>query len=418
MKRKAAIKDIVFLRLDFWLRFWLAVAISLPAAEISYAQQQNIAQQKTNYFKLVSTVEYKAKRDGESREYRNQQEPLFIATTIPEAKEKTSYHLITTDYQFDPNVQLKYKNSGEMTYNLADKRIMSDADIDLTHVQLMNNECIKEIDGKAPNEVGKTWIKRFNLGIFHHYSLPNELRFTITSMKVKTANLGDLVAVRAISDAFLVKVAAIKGGYGFVKCRTGAVYLFRPLPEQAVGDDIYLSAMVFVASTNIDDMDQSYRYEFGTYKTDDKGKAVDMNGLDKEKDFQNFVREIQLTPKVLEVNNPCCPPQWVQSEIGSAAQIVTTCAAVACEQTIVNPVSNIFMATARTYQLQQQYVLASMPFERTVCHALKENVAELSQMNICGEHFPLWPIAPAIAIPLAFLHCHHGHHIEKSPSSP
>ncbi|MGA2915235.1 MAG: hypothetical protein ABSE89_04340 [Sedimentisphaerales bacterium] len=417
MKRKAATKDIVFLQLDFWLRFLLAVAVSLPSGQIALAQQQKLRQQRTDYFKLISTIEYTAKRDNESKEYRHQAEPWFMVTTIPQKGGQASYHLMTTDFRFeDSNFPQKYKDAGEINYNLADKRIMNGADADLTHVQLMNNECIKTIGDRVPNEVGKTWTCRFNLGIFNHYSLPNELKFTVTSIKVPTAKLGDLVAVRAISDPFLVKAAAQTEGYGFVKCRMAAVYLFDPYSEETGQEDIYVSAMVFLASTKMDGMTQQYRYEFGTYKTDASAVSVDMNGLDKK--LEGFVRDIQLTPRPIEVNNPCCPPQWVQSEIGSVAQIASTCAAVACEQTIVNPVSNIYMAAARTYQLQQQNVLVPIPFERTVCEGLKEGVIEISPMNICeGREIPLWPAA---FIPLAFIHCGHGggHEVEKSPSSP
>ena len=403
------------MRFDFWLRFLLAIAVSLPSGQIAYAKQQQLDRQKTDYLKLVSTVEYTAKQGNESKQYRDQVESRFMVTTIPQTSEKTHYHLITSDLKFkDANALQKYRDAREINYDLGSMRYMTGVDSDLLYLQKMNNECIKTINGAAPNEVGKTWTARFNLGEFNHYSLPSELKFTVTSIKVPTDKLGDLVAVRAISDPFLVKAAAQTEGFGFVKCKIACVYLFDPYVEATGKEDIYVNAMVFLAATQMDGMTQHYRYEFGTYKTNADGRAIDMNGLGDK--FEDFIREIQLTPQPLEVKNTCCPPQWVQSEVANAAQIASTCAAVACEQDVVNPVASTYLAAARVYQIQQQYVLVPAPAERSVCQGLKQDVREIYPMNICGGiEFPLWPAA---FIPLAFLHCPHGHDHDKSPSSP
>ena len=407
MRNTAVTKDTVFLQHDFRLFLLLAVIISLLAGQIVYAQQGKLSEQRTDYFKLISTVEYTAQRGSESRQYRHQAEPWFIVTTIPQADGQRHYHLITSDLRFqNEQSQQKYENADEINYELKEKRFMTGVDADLSALQKMNNECIRTIRGEAPKEVGKTWTCRFNLGILNHNSLPNELKFTVTSIKVPTDKLGELVAVRAISDPFLVKAAAQAGGYGFVKCRIACVYLFGPREE-----DVYVSAMVFLADTKMDDMTQQYRYEFGTYKTDANAGAIDMNGLGL--DLEGFVKKIQLTPQPVEVKNPCCPPFWVQSEIANAAQLASACAAVACEQNMVNPVSNIYLAAARVYHLQQEYLLVPTPSERRVCQGLKGDVRGIHSMNICGEReFPLWPLA---AIPLAFTTYHHH---DKSPYKP
>jgi hypothetical protein len=415
MRNTAATKDIVFLQPDFWLRFLLAVIISLPVGQIAYAQQQQLARQRTDYFKLVSTVEYTAKQGNESRQYRHQAEPWFMVTTVPQTNEQRHYHLITNDLKLqDANLQQKYQYAGEINYDLTEKRFMTGVDSDLMHLQKMNNECIKSIDGKAPKEVGKTWTCRFNLGTFNHYSLPDELKFTVTSIKVPTDELGDFIAVRAISDPFLVKAAAQTEGYGFVKCKIASVYLFDPNVYRTNEEDIYASAMVFLAATKMDGMTQQYRYEFGTYKTDANAASADMNGLGLE--LEGFVREIRLIPQPIEVDKPCGLPMWAKSEIVNAAQLASTCAAVACEQDIVNPVASIYLAAARTYQLQDECLLIPAPCERSVCQALRYDVEEIYPMDICGgKAFPLWPFA---AIPLAFITYHHHHDHEKSPYKP
>ncbi|MCX5634034.1 MAG: hypothetical protein NTW93_10240 [Phycisphaerae bacterium] len=416
MKKAAATRDTVFLRFDFWLRILLAIAVSLPSGQIAYAQKQQqklLQQQRTDYFKLVSTVEYIAQQDNESRQYRHQAEPWFMVTTIPQTSEQTHYHLITSDLQFkDANAQQKYRDAGEINYDLNAKKFMAGVDADLLHLQKMNNESVKTIDGTAPNEVGKTWTVRFNLGTFNHYSLPNELKFTVTSIKVPTDKLGDFVAVRAISDPFLVKAAAQTEGYGYVKCKIACVYLFDPYSEITGEEDIYVSAMVFLATTKMDGMTQQYRYEFGTYKTDANAASADMNGLGFE--LEGFVREIQLIPQPIEVKKPCGLPIWAQSEIVNAAQLASACAAVACEQNIVNPVASIYLAAARVYQLQDECSLIPAPCERSVCQALRYDVEEIYPMDICGRKaFPLWWLG---AIPLATIH--HSHHHDKSPYKP
>jgi hypothetical protein len=411
-----ATKEIVFSHRDFWLRLLLVVVIGLLTGQNGYAQQRKLTEQRTDYFKLISTVEYTAKRGSESRQYRHQAEPWFAVTTIPQTDSQRRYHLITGDLRFlNRYLQQKYENAGEINYELIEKRLIAGVDSDLSALQKMNNECVKTIGGKAPNKIGEQWKCKFNLGIFNHYSLPKELKFTVTSIKVPTDKLGDLVAVRAVSDPFLVKAAAQIEGYGYVRCKIASVYLFDPYMYETGEEDVYVGATVFLAATGMDDMTQQYRWEFGIYKTDTEASAIDMNGL--SRDLEGFVRDIQLIPEPIQVKNSCCPPMWAQSEIANAAQLASACAAVACEQNIVNPVASIYLASARVYSLQQEYLLAASPQERSVCQALRGDVREIGQMNICGPgELPLWPLA---AIPLSFsTHHHHSHEKEKSPYKP
>ncbi|MBN1788643.1 MAG: hypothetical protein JW806_09660 [Sedimentisphaerales bacterium] len=389
----------------------LAVVVTLPVGQIAYAEQQyqlakqqhQLAQQKTEYFKLVSTVEYMAKRGSEEKRYRHQLEPWFIVTSAPQNPDQTHYNLITTDFQLrDPSSYELYRGIDEINYGLIGKRYISNVDDDLLHLRTMNNECVKVLADESPKEVGDTWTCRFNLGLFNHYSLPDELRFTVTSITVPTDELGDLVAVRAISDPFMVKALRQIEGYGYVKCKIAAVYLFDPYVYETDAEDIYVSAMVFLASTNMDSMDQQYRYEFGTYKTEPNTAPVDMEGLGFE--LEDFVREIELIPEPMEVdpNETAGLPSWAQSEVANAAQIASACAAVACEQNVVNPVASIYLAAARTYQLQKDMcVLIPEPCPRSVCQALRYDVEEIYPMEICGGRpLPLWPLG---FIPLAFV---------------
>lgn len=410
----------IFILPDFWLRLLLGLIVAFPMSQLSYAQKYQVsADQSVDHFKLVSTVEYIAERGKESRQYRHQSEPWFTVERSDGNSVQGRYRVFTNDLRFmNNNTPEGLVNPGQIDYSLTDKRYMSGVDDDLIHLQKINNEAIRSLNGKAVNDIGKTWTHRFNLKIFNHYSLPDELKFSITSLKVPTKHLGNLIAVRAISDEFLVKAAAQSDGYGYVRCKTASVYLFDPNVPYGSSEEVYVSATVFVAATKMDDMDQQYRYEFGTYKTDANGTPVDLEGLDFN--FEDFVRKIKLSPYPIEVKQPSGLPFWAQSEVVNAAQIASACSAVVCEQSMVNPVSSRYLAAARVYGLQGECCLISCG-RRTVCQALKQDVAAITPMNICGEDSGFlagwWLVgaAAAVAIPLAV--CHNCDK-PKSPCKP
>jgi hypothetical protein len=424
MKSKKATTDLFFLQIDFWLRFLLAVVVTLPTGPIAYAQQVRQQQQSqsqaigqaADYFYLVSTVEYTAKQGNEKKQYRHQVEPWFVVTSHQTSADQRHYRLLTdrlklkNDYVYE-----QYKDVNEINYDLTQKRYMTSVDDDLQHLKQMNNECIDTLKDTAIGKVGETWTCRFDLRIFEHYSLPDELKFTVSSVKVPTKELGDLVAVRAISDPFMVKVIGQNEDYGYVKCQVASVYLFDPYVMDRDSEDLYVSATKFMAATKMDGMTQHYCYEFGTYKTDINSTPIDLNGLDYV--FEGFTQKIELTPEPLEVNKPTGMPFWARSEIVNAAQIASTCSAITCEQNIVNPVASIYLAAARTYQFQdQECLLVPTPCNRTVCQALRADVKAIHPMNICGKKFPLlflW----LIPIPLAMAY-HHGGGDDKSPYKP
>jgi hypothetical protein len=420
MKSKKAATDLLFLQPNFWLHFLLAVAVSLPVGPIAYAQQaQQQAQsigQSVDYFYLVSTVEYTAKQGSEKKQYRHQIEPWFTVTSYPTSDTQRHYRVSTDRLRLKNGyVYEQYQDVNEINYDLTDKRYITAVDDDLQHLRKMNNACIDTLDGKAENEVGKTWTCRYDLRIFNHYSLPDELKFTVSSIKVPTKELGDLVAVRAISDPFMIKAIGQNEEYGYVKCQVASVYLFDPYVMNRDSEDLYVSATKFMAATKMDGMTQEYCYEFGTYKTDSNGTPIDLNGLDYV--FEGFTQKIELTPEPLEVNEPTGMPFWARSEIVNAAQIASTCAAVTCEQAIVNPVASVYLAAARTYQFQdQECLLVPTPCNRTVCQALRADVKAIHPMDICGKKRALlflW----LIPIPIAMAY-HGHHHDDKSPYTP
>ncbi len=396
---------------DFWLRFLLAFVVSLPVSQLASASvYREPLNQSVDHFKLISTVEYTASRGDEHRQYRHQSEPWFTVERIAIDSERTRYRLWTDDLGFmgmyaDP----EYSYLSEINYFLTDKRYMSEIDEDLLYLQKVNNASLASLKGRAVSDVGKSWTHRLDLSMFEHYSLPKELKFTIKSIAVPTKYLGDLIAVRVISDEFLVKAGTQGDGFGYVRCKTASVYLFDPNVSYGSGQEIYASATVFVAVTKMDDMTQQYRYEFGTYKTDANGVAVDLEGLDFN--FEDFVRDIKLSPYPIKVEQRAGLPYWAQSEIVNAAQIASAASAILCEQSMVNPVASRYLAAARVYSFQKECSLLSCG-NRTVCQALRQDVAAIEPMNICGDDgvflagWWLLGAAAAIAIPLAVVVCH------------
>jgi len=399
---------------DLWFRVLLVVMVSLPWSQIANAQQEQLSADRTEYFKLVSTVEYIAKRGSESKQYRHQAEPWFTVNRREVSPAENSYHIRTEDLMFMGAYQEpEYDYLSEINYKLTDKRYITELDSDLVHLQEMNNEAVGSLQNKAVHKVGKKWTHRFDLTIFDHYSLPDEIKFTVKSVKVPTDELGDLIAVQAISDHFLVKAAKQGDGYGYVKCQVASVYLFDPYVMEGNAEELYVVANVFTAATKMDDMTQQYRYEFGTYKTDYNEVAIDLSGLGEE--YEDIMREIDLIPEPIEVKDWAGLPYWAQSEIVNAAQLASACSAIACEQSVVNPASNVFLAAARVYSYQGECALVSCG-RRSVCQALRQDVDAITPLDICGDDgflVPWWWAAAAAVVALDDNHHHH-----KSPHKP
>jgi len=117
----------------------------------------------------------------------------------------------------------------------------------------------------------------------------------------------DMIAVRALSEPFIVKAAKEEGtGVGGLRSRINAVYLFDPEI-----DDVYLSISAFEATTNINGFKETLRHEVATYKTDAAGASVAMTALGKK--FEKLARKMGLTKKSLKVVKESPLPQWARS---------------------------------------------------------------------------------------------------------
>ena len=203
----------------------------------------------------------------------------------------------------------------------------------------------------------------------------------MTAIQLKTEKFGEMTAVRALSEPFVVKAAKEDGSDGSVKARINTVYLFDPEIE-----DIYLSISVFEATTKISGFKEKLRHEVATYKTNAEGVPVDLSGLDKR--FEKLVRKVGLTRKSLKVAKESPLPQWSKSEGLRAVQVANLCAAIACEGAL-NPVAIVCIPVAQTVAIQSAAQLATVAKLTTVSSLLVKSIPGVGGMKIA--------VAPAFA---------------------
>ena len=209
--------------------------------------------------------------------------------------------------------------------------------------QKVNNDCVKSLNKVTRQNIGKTWKQSLDLSSLGN-SLPAEMKFTLTARQVKTEMYGEMIAVRALSEPFVLGIAK-EAGTGSVRCRINTVYLF-----DAEIEEVYLSISVFEAVTGMNGFKELLRHEVATYKTD--AVAVPAKLSDLGKDFEKFVGKLRLAGSAIKVVKRTSLPQWAQSEGLRAAQVANICSAMACEGAL-NPVATVTMPTAKVVEFQK-----------------------------------------------------------------
>jgi hypothetical protein len=320
--------------------------------------------ESVQYFKMLSTVEYSGKN-----QFKNQIESLFTARKQSVSDDKVRYLISSNDFELG--------GSGKEFSFIVDERThqISGLGRDLTLVERVNNECVKSVEKVSAENIGKTWKQSFDLS-FLGEAFPQKLEFTLTAIKLETAALGELMAVRALSEPFVVKAVKSDGQTGDIKSRIGTVYLFDSQAEQ-----VYMSISAFEAGTNINGFNERLRHEVATYMTNSLGTPVDLKGLDKK--FEKLVKKVGLVKKNVKVKKEAPLPQWAKAEGLFTSQIAGVCAATACEGAL-NPVAMICMPVARTLALQSFDTLASVSGASAVSTALTSSVPAVGGMNLAG----------------------------------
>jgi hypothetical protein len=321
-------------------------------------------QQGVHHYKMVSSIEYTGKG-----QFRNQVETLFTVRKQPLSGSKVQYSLSLDDR--DPNVALNEPVT-PMSF-IIDRNTwqLSNYSKDMAFWAKVNNESVRSLTKVTKDNVGKTWKQSIDLSSFGGSLAPN-LKFTLAAIKATTDKFGEMVAVRALSEPFFIKV-----GTGSARCRMNAVYLFDPDIEQ-----IYLSISVFDASTDVHGFKETLHHEVATYETDAAGTSVDLTGLGT--DFEKFARHVGLRTKSVKVVKEVPLPAWAQSEGIAAAQVANICVALACEGA-PNPVATVCLPAARLVAMQSTGQIAAtgaVAGAGTVAMALGQSVPGIASTQI------------------------------------
>jgi len=232
------------------------------------------------HYKMISTVEYSG--DGQ---FRNQKESSYAATKEVFANDRVRYSFVMRD----PNTESGRRVSSDFSF-VIDKStgMMSAAGRDLAFWAQIHNASVKSLDKVTKDYVGKTWKQSVDLSSVSNSPI-NEVSFTLTAIDVRTRAFGNMIAVRALSEPFFLTIEK-----GPLRCKMNTVYLF----DQDI-DNVYLSISVFVANTDARGMQETFRHEVATYRTDAAGRPLDLS--DVGKDFEALVAKVGLRRDSLQL---------------------------------------------------------------------------------------------------------------------
>ncbi len=324
-------------RKEFCLAMSLTLGLMLMFSQAGWATQN----ESVHHYKLLSALEY----NGNSQ-FGNQVETLCTVRKVISG-DKVQYFLSTNDCgsvgdNLSSNEQPSLK---ELSFVIDGKtQLLSATGEDLAFLENVTNQCVKTLKKVSKDNVGKTWKQGFELSSLGN-SVPRELKFTLTAIRLKTKALGEMIAVRALSEPFFVKTTKDNGSVGSVQAKINSLYVFDPEFE-----DIYLSLSVFKATTNINGFNETLQHSVATRQTDAAGQPVDFSELSKEKDFEKLTSKLGLTSN-LKVVKSSPLPRWAKASGIRAAQVANICAASSCEGAI-NPVTTVCLPAARTVEQQ------------------------------------------------------------------
>jgi hypothetical protein len=318
----------------------------------------------TYNYRMVSSLEYSGKG-----QFKNRTESLFTVDKSPLSDNEVQYSIWTDDASLSGS-----NDFGKISFVLdrASRELVT-SNGSLSFFQMIHNRCAQSLEKVAADNIGKTWKQTFDLS-FLDGSLPSELKLTVTSINLKADVLGDLIAVRALSEPFSFDTTGIGDKVDKVKCKVNSVYVFDPSIEQ-----IYMSISVFQASTNVNGFKEKVRHELATYMTDDAAIPVNFAGLGKE--FEKLVRKVGLTNKDMKVTKPTDLPRWVRRDALRVIGLADTCAALACEGA-PNPVVTVCVPAGRMVAMQGLGHITSSSQLGTVAMNLAKNIGPIGSMKI------------------------------------
>jgi hypothetical protein len=322
----------------------------------------------TYHYKMVSSLEYSGKG-----QFKNRTESLFTVDRKPLSDNKVQYSIWTNDSgssgaDYDP------RGFGSVSFVLdwANRELVT-SNGNLNFFQMIHNHCAQSLEKVAADNIGKTWKQSFDLSFLDSF-LPSELKLTVTAVDLKTDVLGDMIAVRALSEPFTFETTGIGDKIDKVRCKVNSVYVFDPSVEQ-----IYMSISVFEATTNVNGFKERVRHELATYMTDSAAIPVDFTGLGKK--FERLVRKVGLTNKDMKISKPTELPKWVRRDALRVIGLADTCAALACEGA-PNPVVTVCIPAGRMVALQGLGHIAGSSQLGTVASSLAKSIGPIGSMKI------------------------------------
>jgi hypothetical protein len=321
---------------------------------------------QTYNFKMISTIEYSGKG-----QYRSQTENTYAVQKENLPNDISNY---TISLKIN-DVSAEYKGQApeEMVFSMdKNTRKMLSQSPELSLLETINNQCIKSFKKLTKGDIGKSWEQVFGLSV-PGYKLPERIKLSLNATGFKTDER-EMIAVRALSEPFTVDISGVNGKTGAVKCRINAVYLFDTDVEE-----IYLSVSVFDATTKMNGYDEHLRNEAATYRLNEEGLPVRLNGI--SKDFEKLIRKLGLKRDELKVTQPVSLPQWIRNSLVNTVEVSNICAATACEGAL-NPVVTICAASAQTFGLQSSGYLASTGSALTISKVLVQTIPGIGGMKI------------------------------------
>ena len=317
-----------------WRGLVLRLASALPAVFLMFgATCLGMETQSVQHYKLISTVEY----TGEGQ-FRNQAVTVLTVTKEPLAGNEVQYSFTAKD----PNSTSDQQASSMMFSFVIDRdtRRVSRATEDLTFWARVNNESVKSLKRVTRDNVGKTWKQSVDLSSLGEVPV-EKLSFTLTAIQTRANAFGEMIAVRALSEPFVVKIDK-----KFFRSKISSVYLF-----DADIEDIYLSISVFEAAGDVGGLKETLRHEVATYRTDAAGVAPDLSDI--SRDFEKLLAKVGLSQSSLEIVEESPLPQWALSQGLRAAQVANICSAAVCEGAL-NPVATVSIPIARVLESQRE----------------------------------------------------------------
>jgi hypothetical protein len=351
-----------------WTRAALA-AVMVGIVLLSFAHVAVAVQDTGTYhYKMVSSLEYSGKG-----QFKHRTESLFTVDKEPLSGNKVQYS-IWTDEAGSSGADYDSRGFGRISFVLdrANRELVTSSG-NLSFFQMIHNYCTQSLEKVAADNIGKTWKQSFDLSFLDSF-LPSELKLTVTAVDLKTDVLGDMIAVRALSEPFTFETTGIEDKTGKVKCKVNSVYVFDPSIEQ-----IYMSISVFEATTKVNGFKERVRHELATYMTDGAAIPVDFTGLGKK--FEKLVRKVGLINKDMKVTKPTDLPRWVRRDVLRVVGLADTCAALACEGA-PNPVVTVCIPAGRMVAMQGLGHIAGSSQLGTVAMSLAKNIGPIGSMKI------------------------------------